>query len=70
MSKFRNGCIALVGAMSASSAFAEGEGGLAAAAGKALDAAQSDVTTTSPKVLMVVASVVAAGIIISLIRKA
>ncbi len=70
MSKFRNGCIALVGAMSASSAFAEGEGGLAAAAGKALDAAQSDIGATGPKVLMVVAAVVSVGILITLVRKA
>ncbi|MDM5069863.1 Flexible pilin [Aeromonas salmonicida] len=69
MSKFRNGCIALVGAMSASSAFAEGDG-LASAAGKALDAAQSDVGATGPKVLMVVAAVVSVGILISLVRKA
>ncbi|WP_421188706.1 Flexible pilin [Aeromonas enteropelogenes] len=67
---FRNGCIALVGSISAAAANAEGSASTAAAAQAALDAAQSDVTATSPKVLMVVASVVAVGIMIGLIRKA
>ncbi|MDR6995752.1 hypothetical protein J2Y65_002434 [Aeromonas salmonicida] len=67
---FRNGCIAVVASLSAAgAAHAEGEG-IAAAAGKALDAAQSDVTMTAPKVMMVVATVVGVGILISLMRKA
>ncbi|MEL3926522.1 Flexible pilin [Aeromonas enteropelogenes] len=66
---FRNGCIALVGSISAAAANAEA-GSIAASAQAALDAAQADVTATSPKVLMVVASVVAVGIMIALIRKA
>ncbi|MFB2832346.1 Flexible pilin [Aeromonas jandaei] len=65
---FRNSCIAAVGAISCS-AFADG-GGAAEAAGKALDAAQSDISATAPKVMMVVAAVVGVGILISLIRKA
>ncbi|CAJ1900473.1 MULTISPECIES: major coat protein [Aeromonas] len=65
---FRNGCIAVVGAISGS-AFAEGTGA-AEAAGKALDATQSDVTATSPKVMLVVATCVGVGILISLMRKA
>lgn len=65
----RNGSIALMGSLVAAGANAE-EGGLAAAAAAALQAAQSDVTATGPKVLMVVASVVAVGILIVLIRKA
>ncbi|WP_454010393.1 Flexible pilin [Aeromonas sp. Marseille-Q7275] len=66
---YRNGCIALAGSVAAMSANAE-DGGLAAAAAAALQSAQSDVTATGPKVLMVVASVVAVGILIVLIRKA
>ncbi|MFM1701816.1 Flexible pilin [Aeromonas salmonicida] len=66
---FRNGCIALVGSVAAVSANAAGEG-IAAAAGAALDSAQSDVTLTAPKVMMVVATVVGVGILISLMRKA
>ncbi|MGE6110040.1 Flexible pilin [Aeromonas sobria] len=65
---FRNGCIAAVGAISAGSAFAEGS--MADGAAAALDAAQSDVATTGPKVLAVVAAVVGVGILINLIRKA
>ena len=68
---FRNGCIALVGSISAVAAnAADGGTGAAAAAQAALDAAQSDVNATSPKVMMVVAAVVGVGILISLIRKA
>ncbi len=70
---FRNGCIALVGSVAAVGANAA-DGGIAAAAGAALDAAldaaQSDVTTTAPKVMMVVATVVGVGILIALMRKA
>ncbi|MGE6231509.1 Flexible pilin [Aeromonas media] len=66
---FRNGSIALVGSLVAAGAHAEG-GGIAAAAGAALDAAQSDVTITAPKVMMVVATVVGVGILIGLMRKA
>lgn len=65
----RNGSIALVGSLVAMGANAEG-GGAAAAAGAALDAAQSDVTITAPKVMMVVATVVGVGILIGLMRKA
>lgn len=65
---FRNGCIAAVTALSANAALAEG--GPADAASKALDAAQSDIAATSPKVMAVVAAVVGVGILISLIRKA
>lgn len=66
---FRNGCIALVGSVAAVGANAA-DGGIAAAAGAALDAAQSDVTATAPKVMMVVATVVGVGILIALMRKA
>ncbi|MFQ1711828.1 Flexible pilin [Aeromonas veronii] len=66
---FRNACIAAVCGLSANAAMAEGTG-LADAAGKAMEAAQADVTSTSPKVLLVVALVTATGIVISLIRKA
>ncbi|MER0331276.1 Flexible pilin [Aeromonas veronii] len=66
---FRNACIAAVCGLSANAAMAEGTG-LADAAGKAMEAAQADVTATSPKVLLVVALVTATGIVISLIRKA
>lgn len=66
----RNGSIALVGSLVAMGANAEGSGGAAAAAGAALDQAQSDVNMTSPKVMMVVASVVAVTILIGLMRKA
>ena len=66
---FRNGCIALVGSVAAVGANAA-DGGIAAAAGAALDAAQSDVTTTAPKVMMVVATVGGVGILIALMRKA
>ncbi|WP_421219433.1 Flexible pilin [Aeromonas enteropelogenes] len=66
---FRNGCIALVGSITAAAANAEASP-TAAAAQAALDAAQADVAATSPKVLLVVASVVAVGIMIVLIRKA
>ncbi len=66
---FRNGSIALVGSLVAAGAHAE-DSGLATAAAAALQSAQSDVTATGPKVLMVVASVVAVGILIVLIRKA
>lgn len=66
----RNGSIALVGSLAAMGANAEGTGGIAAAAGAALDAAQSDVTMTAPKVMMVVATVVGVGILIALMRKA
>ncbi|WP_349922258.1 Flexible pilin [Aeromonas veronii] len=65
----RNGSIALVGSLVAMGASAE-SGGAAAAAGAALDQAQSDVNMTSPKVMMVVASVVAVTILIGLMRKA
>ncbi|MEB6606611.1 Flexible pilin [Aeromonas sanarellii] len=65
----RNGSIALVGSLVAMGANAEG-GGAAAAAGAALDQAQTDVNMTSPKVMMVVASVVAVTILIGLMRKA
>ncbi|MGY3892776.1 Flexible pilin [Aeromonas enterica] len=69
---FRNGCIALVGSVAAMSANAAGEGIAAAAgaAGAALDSAQSDVTITAPKVMMVVATVVGVGILINMTRKA
>ena len=66
---FRNGCIALTCSMSAMAANAE-TGGAAAAAAAALDAAKADVDMTAPKVMMVVASVVACVILIGLIRKA
>ncbi|WP_324027370.1 Flexible pilin [Aeromonas caviae] len=66
---FRNGCIALTCSMTAMAANAEG-GGIAAAAGAALDAAKSDVDMTAPKVMMVVASVVGCVILLGLIRKA
>ncbi|MNF47458.1 Flexible pilin precursor [compost metagenome] len=66
---FRNGSIALVGSLVAAGANAA-DGGIAAAAGAALDAAQSDVTITAPKVMMVVATVVGVGILIGLMRKA
>ncbi len=66
---FRNGCIALVGSVAAVGANAAG-GSIADAAGAAMDAAQSDVADTAPKVMMVVATVVGVGILISLIRKA
>ncbi|MCU9923906.1 Flexible pilin [Aeromonas caviae] len=66
---FRNGCIALVGSVAAVGANAA-DGGIAAAAGAALDSAQSDVTITAPKVMMVVATVVGVGILIGLMRKA
>ncbi|WP_323975933.1 Flexible pilin [Aeromonas hydrophila] len=49
--------------------FAEGTAAADAAA-KALDATQSDVTATSPKVMLVVATCVGVGILISLMRKA
>lgn len=62
---FRNGCIAAVCSLSTGAAFAEGT-----AAAKALDATQSDVTATSPKVMLVVATCVGVGILISLMRKA
>ena len=70
MSKYRNGCIAMVGAVAASGAHAAEGGGLAAAAAAAMDAALADVTMTGPKVLMVVAAVVSVGILIVLVRKA
>ncbi|MBW3810545.1 flexible pilin [Aeromonas hydrophila] len=66
---FRNGCIALVGSVAAVGA-AHADGGIAEAAGKALDSAQSDVTITAPKVMMVVATVVGVGILINMMRKA
>ncbi len=70
---FRNGCIAVVASLSAAgaagAAHAAGEGS-AAAAGAALDTALADVNSTSPKVMMVVATVVGVGILISLMRKA
>lgn len=65
---FRNGCIAAVGALSAGAVFAEGSA--ADAANAALATAQSDVMSTSPKVMAVVAAVVGVGILIGLIRKA
>ncbi|MDX7900062.1 Flexible pilin [Aeromonas media] len=65
----RNGSIVLVGSLVAAGANAE-TGGIAAAAGAALDSAQSDVTITAPKVMMVVATVVGVGILIGLMRKA
>lgn len=68
---FRNGCIGVACSLAAVGAnAAEGGGGAAAAAGAALDQAQSDVNMTSPKVMMVVASVVAVTILIGLMRKA
>ncbi|EKP0318201.1 Flexible pilin [Aeromonas jandaei] len=67
---FRNACIAAVCGLSANAAMAEGGTGLSDAAAKAMEAAQADVTNTSPKVLLVVALVTATGIVISLIRKA
>ncbi|HEH9431136.1 MAG: Flexible pilin [Aeromonas sobria] len=67
---FRNACITAVTALSANAAFAADGTGTAAAAGAALDAAQSDIAATSPKVMAVVAAVVGVGILISLIRKA
>ncbi|ASX12040.1 MULTISPECIES: major coat protein [Aeromonas] len=66
---FRNGCIAAVCSLSTGAAFAEGTAAADAAA-KALDATQSDVTATSPKVMLVVATCVGVGILISLMRKA
>lgn len=66
---FRNACITAVTALSANAAFAA-DGTGTAAAGAALDAAQSDIAATSPKVMAVVAAVVGVGILISLIRKA
>ncbi|MBL0543895.1 Flexible pilin [Aeromonas jandaei] len=66
---FRNACIAAVFGLTANAAMAEGTS-LADAAGKAMEAAQADVASTSPKVLLVVAMVAATGIVISLIRKA
>ena len=67
---FRNGCIAAVASLSAAgAAHAAGEGS-AAAAGAALDTALADVNSTSPKVMMVVATVVGVGILIGLMRKA
>jgi hypothetical protein len=67
---FRNGCIAAVASLSAvGAAHAAGEDA-SAAAGAALDSALASVQSTSPKVMMVVASVVGVGILISLIRKA
>lgn len=69
---FRNACITAVTVLSANAAFAaDGTGtAAAAAAAAALDAAQSDIAATSPKVMAVVAAVVGVGILISLIRKA
>ncbi|AKA17435.1 hypothetical protein HNP12_002415 [Aeromonas hydrophila] len=67
---FRNGCIAAVCSLSTGAAFAEGGTAAADAAAKALDATQSDVTATSPKVMLVVATCVGVGILISLMRKA
>ncbi len=64
---YRNGCIALVGSVAAASSNAAD---IADAAGAALDAAQSDVTATAPKVMMVVATVVGVGLLIALMRKA
>ncbi|WP_323918870.1 major coat protein [Aeromonas caviae] len=66
---YRNSCIALVGSMAAVGANAA-DTSMAAAAAAALDNAQSDVTITAPKVMMVVATVVGAGILIGLMRKA
>lgn len=67
---FRNGCIAAVASLSTvGAAHAAGEGS-AAAAGAALDTALADVNSTSPKVMMVVATVVGVGILIALMRKA
>lgn len=66
---FRNGCIAAVCSLSTGAAFVEGTAAADAAA-KALDATQSDVTATSPKVMLVVATCVGVGILISLMRKA
>lgn len=63
---FRNGCIGVACSLAAMGANAE-TGGAAAAA---LDAAKSDVDATSPKVMLVVASVVAVTILIGLMRKA
>jgi hypothetical protein len=67
---FRNGCIAMVASLSAAGAAQAAGDGSAAAAGAALDATLSDVTATSPKVMMVVATVVGVGILIGLMRKA
>jgi len=67
---FRNGCIAAVASVSAVGVAHADGGGTAEAAGKALDAALSDVNATSPKVMLVVAAVVGVGILIGLIRKA
>lgn len=67
---FRNACITAVTVLSANAAFAADGTGTAAAAAAALDAAQSDIAATSPKVMAVVAAVVGVGILISLIRKA
>lgn len=66
---FRNGCIAVVASLSAAGA-AHAVEGSAAAAGAALDTVLADVNSTSPKVMMVVATVVGVGILISLMRKA
>ncbi|GJC03131.1 MULTISPECIES: Flexible pilin [Aeromonas] len=66
---FRNGCIGVACSLAAMGANAE-TGGAAAAAAAALDAAKSDVDATSPKVMLVVASVVAVTILIGLMRKA
>ncbi|QCG48201.1 Flexible pilin [Aeromonas schubertii] len=65
---FRNACIGAAVGLSTTAAFAEGTA--ADAANAALAAAQSDVMSTSPKVMAVVAAVVGVGILISLIRKA
>lgn len=65
---FRNGCIGVACSLAAMGANAETGGAAAAAA--ALDAAKSDVDATSPKVMLVVASVVAVTILIGLMRKA
>ncbi|MDM5057793.1 major coat protein [Aeromonas rivipollensis] len=66
----RNGCIAVVASLSAAGAAQAAGEGTAAAAGAALDSTLSDVTATSPKVMMVVATVVGVGILIGLMRKA
>jgi hypothetical protein len=65
---FRNGCIAAVASLSAVGA--AHAAGSAEAASTALDAALADVNATSPKVMLVVATVVGVGILIGLMRKA
>lgn len=49
---------------------ADTSSGVATAASNVLDSAQADVTSTSPKVMLVVGGVVLVGIMIALLRKA